>query len=373
MWKWIKRVFKWFFYTVVAIVIVGIVFLYTSPEFGGDHTSEDVSRYEKTGHYKEGQFQNLIKTELGFDFSKMGEIMGDFWKGNPNRQPNKGLPLIKQDSTFLEQNKAIPKLIWFGHSAFLMQLNGKNILLDPMFGEEPSPIPFVAEKRYGAALPIEISELPQIDYVFISHDHYDHLDYESIDQLKSKVKEFYVPIGVGAHLRSWGVEKNRIHELNWWDEEESEGLRIVFTPSRHFSGRGISDSKATLWGAWIIQSESQNIFFSGDGGYGDHFKEIGDKYGPFDIAMVECGQYNKNWSDIHMLPEQSAQASVDLKAKYAIPIHWGAFTLSLHDWDEPVKRIKKAADSLGVNLITPIIGESILLDSINVGYNIWWE
>lgn len=373
MWKWIKKLLKWTFYALALITIVLIVFINTSPEFGGDPTEADLARYEKTGHYKDGEFQNLVETKMDFSFSKMVEIFGDMWDGNTKRVPTMEIPVIFQDSLTLEKTKSQPKLIWFGHSAFLMQLEGKNILFDPMFGDVPSPIPFVAEPRYNNKLPIEIKKLPAVDIIFISHDHYDHLDYGSIELLKSKTKMFYVPIGVGVHLREWGVAESKIKEMNWWDEADENGLDIVFTPSRHFSGRGVTNGKSTLWGSWVVKNKSQNIFFSGDGGYANHFSKIGEKYGPFDVAMVECGQYNKNWKNIHMQPEESAQAAVDLKAKVAIPIHWGAFTLSLHDWYEPAVRIKAEADKLGLKVITPLIGETIDLTTMNVEFKEWWK
>jgi L-ascorbate metabolism protein UlaG (beta-lactamase superfamily) len=207
----------------------------------------------------------------------------------------------------------------------------------------------------------------------ISHDHYDHLDYGSIQKLKGKTKLFYVPLGVGAHFREWGVKPEQIVEFNWWEEESVEGLKFVFTPARHFSGRGLTNRFSTLWGSWVIQSKNENVFFSGDSGYGVHFKKIGDKFGPFDFAMIECGQYDEKWADIHMTPEESAQAGVDLKTKVAMPIHWGAFSLALHTWTDPVERIIKTAEELNLPLITPAIGDVVHLDStIQKTVNNWW-
>ena len=192
-------------------------------------------------------------------------------------------------------------------------------------------------------------------------------------KLEAKTKLFILPIGVGAHFREWGIDDSKIKEYNWWEEDSINGLFFAFTPSRHFSGRGLFNQNSTLWGSWVIKGENKTLFFSGDGGYDDHFNKIGEKYGPFDIALVECGQYNKHWKDIHMVPEESALAIKELNAKVGIPIHWGAFSLSTHEWNEPPVRIKRAADSLGVKIATPIIGEVMMLDSISVGYNPWWE
>lgn len=373
VWKLIKGLFKWTFILLFLFAIGVFVFMNTSAEFGGDHSDEDIRRYEKTGHYKEAVFFNPVETTRGFSWDVFVKTFKEYLKENPNRDPQVELPLVKQDSLKLEQTKNESKLIWFGHSAFLLQLDGKNILLDPMLGEAPSPVKWLSRKRYSKELPLAIAELPQIDFVFISHDHYDHLDLETIDLIKDKVGHFIVPIGVGAHFKSWDVPASKIHEFNWWEDGEVNGLEFAFTPTRHFSGRGITDANATLWGSWVIKGKDSRVFFSGDSGYGDHFKKIGDTYGPFDFALVECGQYNDNWKQIHMRPEESAQAVKDLNAKVGIPIHWGAFTLSLHDWFEPPVRIKKAADSLGVNVVTPVIGETIDLDSLNIRYNPWWE
>ncbi len=373
LWKWFKRLLKWFFLLLLFVIIIGIIFVNVSPEFGGDPTEEDIAKFEKSGHYSDGKFKNYHKTSRGFSWDVFWSTLKEYYKENPNRDPLFEVPFLNQDSLVLEKTRSEPKLIWFGHSAFLLQLDNKNILLDPMLGQAPSPIKWLSRSRYNKHIPLEIEELPAIDFVFISHDHYDHLDYETIEQIHPKVKQFILPYGVGAHFKYWGIPENKIHEYNWWDEDSIDGLNFAFTPTRHFSGRGLLNHNSTLWGSWVIKGENQKIFFSGDGGYDDHFATIGDKYGPFDIAMVECGQYNKNWKQIHMQPEESALAVKDLKAKFGIPIHWGAFTLSLHDWFEPPVRIKKAADSLGVNIITPEIGETINLNAINLNYNPWWD
>jgi L-ascorbate metabolism protein UlaG (beta-lactamase superfamily) len=242
-----------------------------------------------------------------------------------------------------------------------------------MFGLVPAPHPYLGKERFNSELPIEIENLPQIDAIILSHDHYDHLDYGSIMRLKDKTKIFYVPLGVGVHLESWGIPKERIVEMDWWEEQAFDSLNIIFAPARHFSGRGLSDRFKTLWGSWIVQGKNDNIYFSGDGGYGPHFKEIGEKYGPFDFAMMECGQYDLRWHNIHMLPEETARASKDLNAKLMMPIHWGAFNLALHSWTDPVVRVKAATDKLGMPMITPIIGDKVFYRK-EVNYRqSWWE
>ena len=372
-WKYFIKFFKWTFYIVIFLIIIGVSFLNLSPEFGGNPTDKDIERYQKTGHFEDGSFKNYRLTSMDYSFSQIVEIVGDYFDDSVQNIPKIPLLVMKQDSLFIEQTKQQAKLIWFGHSSFLLQLDGKNILLDPMFGEVPAPIDVAGQPRFFSDLPIAIEKLPAIDYVFISHDHYDHLDYESIKKLEAKTASFILPIGVGVHFREWGIEESKIHEYNWWDEDSLDGLKFIFTPARHFSGRGLFNQNSTLWGSWVIKGKYNTLFFSGDGGYDDHFQKIGEKYGPFDIAMIECGQYNKYWKDIHMIPEESAQAIKDLKAKVGVPIHWGAFSLSTHNWCESPVRIKKAADSIGVTIATPEIGEVMCIDSVIIDYNPWWE
>ena len=268
-------------------------------------------------------------------------------------------------------------MTWLGHSAFLLSIDNKKLLVDPMLSPIASPVSFAGIKRYKYSEDIMlhiIDEMPPIDAVFISHDHYDHLDYQSIVKLKSKVSHFFVPLGVSAHLIRWGVPIEKITELNWWEEMEYQGLTIALTPSRHFSGRGIFNRDTTLWGGWVILGKSTRLYASGDGGYGPHFKEIGKKYGPFDIALIEGGQYDRRWADIHMTPEQSVQANLDINGKNMILMHWGAFTLANHGWKEPIERVLIGAKKVEVNLITPKIGETVLLDSdLHIPSSAWWN
>lgn len=356
---------------IVLILVTGTLFINLSPEFGGDPTETDVAAFEKFDYYEDGSFQNLVSTSMDMSFSSIIELIGDQLEGTPNSAPDFEVPQLKVDSLALVKTKTLNKVIWFGHSAVLLQLGDKNILFDPMLGDVPAPHPLLGPGRYYDELPIEIEALPVIDYVFISHDHYDHLDMGSIEKLKAKTKQFYVPVGVGAHLKAWGVAEEKIHEMAWWDETTSENLFIAFTPSRHFSGRGLTRN-TTLWGSWVVKADSQNVYFSGDGGYGPHFKAIGEKYGPFDFAMLECGQYNEKWAQIHMMPEETAQAGLDLNAKAMMPIHWGAFTLALHSWSDPVVRVQAKAKELNLKMTTPKIGEPVFLDGLKYPIAEWW-
>jgi len=206
----------------------------------------------------------------------------------------------------------------------------------------------------------------------ISHDHYDHLDYWSITKLKDNVKKFYVPLGVAAHLKAWGVEEVKIVEMDWWEEVKFEELVFACAPARHFSGRGLTNKDSTLWCSWVVKGDNANIFFSGDTGYNEGFKKIGEKYGPFDLTLLECGQYNEGWAEIHMMPEQTVQAHIDLRGKLLMPIHWAAFKLSVHPWQEPVERLLAKANSLGVKVTTPKIGEPVILGR-TLPSSRWWE
>ena len=224
-----------------------------------------------------------------------------------------------------------------------------------------------------STLPIEAEDLPPIDAVLLSHDHYDHLDYPSILKLKEKVGHFFVPLGLGSHLKHWGLAESKITELDWWQEIQFFNLTFVCTPAQHFSGRGLSDRNKTLWASWVILTDKTRLFFSGDSGYFDGFTKIGNQYGPFDICLLECGQYNERWQEIHMMPEETLQAHLDLKGKILIPIHWGAFNLALHTWTEPPERLLKAARAHPEVIIsTPIIGQTVNL-SAPIPQTTWWR
>lgn len=371
LYKFFKRILLIIISLILVLIISGLIWHETSPQFGGEISELKNIKYKKTGHYKDGIFINKTTVNMDMPALKMVSIMIDFIKGNPNGQPNQNIDVLKIDSTTIAKNKLINQITWFGHSAILLELDENKILIDPMLGNVTSPTPMLGPERYSKELPITIDKLPFIDAVIISHDHYDHLDYESIQKLKKKVNHFYVPLGVDAHLIEWGIDTSKITALDWWETAKVNEVDLVFTPSRHFSGRGLEDRFSTLWGSWVLKGKKDNIFFSGDGGYGPHFKEIGDKHGPFDFSMIECGQYNKNWADIHMMPEESVQAAKDLKSSIMMPIHWGAFTLSLHDWTDPIERVIKAANDLEIPISTPMIGQPFNWKT-EVIISTWW-
>ncbi len=357
----------------LLVILIIVLFVYLSPEFGGTPSVEQKAIYIKSPNYKDGKFINREQVKLDMGLRDFGKSLAGYFGAPPNTKPGRDIPVEKLDSLDIAKYTGSTRLIWFGHSAFILQTNNKTILIDPMFGKVPAPHPMLGSDRFSKNLPIDVEKLPRIDAVLISHDHYDHLDYGSIQKLKGKVNMFFTPLGVGVHLQKWGVAKERIVELDWWQEVVHEDLVFRCTPAQHFSGRGLTDRAGTLWSSWIIQSETDNIFFSGDSGYGPHFKEIGDKYGPFDMAMIECGQYNEMWPDIHMFPEQTAQAGLDVRAKQIMPIHWGAFKLAMHPWTEPVERVTNRARELNLEVLTPRIGEPIPINGMEVSTSQWWK
>jgi L-ascorbate metabolism protein UlaG (beta-lactamase superfamily) len=253
----------------------------------------------------------------------------------------------------------------------LIRVAGKTIFIDPMMGPDTSPIaPFVAKRFTGSLLHI-LEQLPHVDAVLITHDHYDHLDMDSIDILMSKTDRFITALGVGRHLQRWNCPVSKIEEMDWWQETDLDGLKITFTQSRHSSGRAVSAQPCTLWGGWVIDSGKERVYFSGDGGYGQHFKEVGERLGPFDFGFMECGQYNEKWRVIHMHPDESVQAAIDAGVKQAMPVHWAGFTLAMHDWTEPVTQFMSHANAQNLSVATPQIGELQTISTCEL--NEWWK
>ncbi|MCP5061694.1 MAG: hypothetical protein GY936_04420 [Ignavibacteriae bacterium] len=297
--------------------------------------------------------------------------MWDFLFTDNDRKPKFELPTQKINfSQILNAKSNELKVTWVGHSSQIINIDGKIILTDPVYDNRTV---FMGPSRYNGDTPLNMEELPEIDLVVISHNHYDHLNSSTIEKIHPKVKQFIAPLIVGAELEKMGVPKEKIIELDWWEEVKLfENFLIALTPTQHFSGRGLFDRDETLWGSYVIQGPHHKIYFSGDSGYFEGFKEIGEKYGPFDYTFMECGAYNKKWHYVHMYPEETVQAHIDLKGNILHPIHWGTFDLALHAWYDPMLRVAKAADSLGVQLSTPIVGETILIDE-DLSTERWWE
>jgi len=253
-----------------------------------------------------------------------------------------------------------------------MRLNNSTILIDPMLGPNTTPIAPFPTKRFSEVTLSLIDSFPEIDLILMTHDHYDHLDFDSIQKLKLKTKKYFVALGLKRHLISWGVEADLITEFDWWDTFDFDAIQITFTPTRHFSGRGLSDRSKCLWGGWAFKTEHENIWFSGDGGYGMHFKTIGERLGPFDFAFMECGQYNEDWRSIHLFPDESVQAALDAQVKKAMPVHWGGFALSYqHAWTDPVNEFITHAKLNHFDYLVPKLGE--LFSASDVLTEEWWR
>ncbi len=287
------------------------------------------------------------------------------------RSPKEPIPIIPFDSTTWDEDDK-PKFIWYGHSVLLLKLNGKNILIDPMLGPNAAPVAPFAIKRFSENTLAIIDSPPQLDAILLTHDHYDHLDLASIKRLKGKTNKWLVALGVKRHLVKWNIPLEQIQEFDWWDKAELGSIKLTFTPSRHFSGRGISDRAKSLWGGWVFKTEDINVFWSGDGGEGPHFIEIGEKLGPFDWAFMENGQYNELWHAIHMYPEEAVREGINAQAKVLTPVHWAGFPLALHHWKDPIERFVSEAEKQAQSISTPRIGEIVnMTESPN--NEPWWE
>ncbi|MCW8826840.1 MAG: MBL fold metallo-hydrolase, partial [Gammaproteobacteria bacterium] len=287
-----------------------------------------------------------------------------------NRRPTQKLPEDHSSLKLLETKTDNVRFIWFGHSTILLEIDSKRIVIDPIFSNYSSPIPGIV-KRFQPPV-FDIDEIENIDIVLISHDHYDHLDHETIKKLKDRDIQYIVPLGVGAHLRYWGINKSRIIELDWWEETVVQNLKFTATPAQHFSGRALFNGNSTLWASWAVQGKEQNIYFGGDSGYSEHYKEIGDRLGPFDLTFLENGAYNLDWKFVHQLPEEGVQASIDLKSRAMIPIHWGMFDLAEHSWYDPIQRATKEANIKGVRIIAPKLGQ-LISTMHEYRQEAWWE
>ncbi|MES1225290.1 MAG: MBL fold metallo-hydrolase, partial [Bacteroidota bacterium] len=320
-------------------------------------------------NYKNGSFHNTNHTPVMAENSSIWKVLKAYTNKPKDIKPSIPVPFVKTNLHHLENDT--PVIVWFGHSSYLLRINGFNILVDPIFSNHASPFSFMV-KAYPGADAYSVEDMPDIDLLIQTHDHYDHLDYETIIGLQSKIKKVVTTLGTGAHFEFWGYDKAIITELDWWNTAAPlPGLELTATPGRHFSGRGFTRGK-TLWASFVLKTTTHSFFIGGDSGYDTHFKEIGDKYGPFDIAMLECGQYNAYWKYIHMMPEKTAQAAIDLKAKMLLPVHWAKFTLGLHPWNEPIKRVIKKAAELNLPVTTPVIGEPVIIGKSYPNTH-WWE
>jgi len=356
----------------LAIVLGIATILYMQqPQFGQVASGKRLERIKQSKNYHENAFVNLSHTPpLTEGYSMTGVMWDFFFKSIPDKKPSKTIPYIQTNLKTLPADSNI--VVWFGHSSYYMQLNGLKILVDPVFSGNASPLPgttraFDGSNTYG------VNDFPQIDYLLISHDHYDHLDYETIRALRDKVKKVICGLGVGAHFERWGYAPESISEHDWNETISiNPGFKIHTLPARHFSGRTFKRNN-TLWMAYLLETPDKKIFVGGDGGYDTHFTEIGKRFGSIDLAILENGQYNQAWHAIHCLPEEVAQAGKDLNAKRIMPVHSGKFSLALHSWDEPLNEISRFSKLQNIPLVTPVIGEVVWMDNEKQVFKEWWK
>jgi L-ascorbate metabolism protein UlaG (beta-lactamase superfamily) len=352
------------------IFLLVSVFLFTQihPVFGGKPSMESLEKIKKSPYFEGKKFTNITPVSVitKKNIKKEGKYP-HFSMLFPSKEKNPSQPLPSYP--FEKENITNNSFTWLGHSSILMNIQHTNIIIDPVF-HRASPIGIFGSP-FSIQHPFSQKDLPKIDIVLISHDHYDHLDYKSIQAFDNSISTYIVPLGVKAHLEKWGIESNRIQEIDWYETHTQDNIDFILTPSQHFSGRGLTNRYSTLWGGFIIQSLEQKIYISGDGGYSDEFKKIGKKFGPFDIAFIESGAYNTQWANMHMFPEESVQAGKDVQAKVIMPVHWAKFDLAPHQWKEPIERFVSAAKKEEIQITTPFIGETFFLK--NIPQHKWWE
>jgi L-ascorbate metabolism protein UlaG (beta-lactamase superfamily) len=338
---------------VIALLVVVVVADVWSA-LGTRPDAEKLGRLAKQSRFSDGRFHDTIP-----------RVEPDIWAatrrwiaGTEHSQPSSALPtLMRSRAEFVTPSASGLRITWFGHSSLLLELEGRRVLIDPVWGERCSPSSFTGPKRFHP-VPLPLEALPPLDAVVISHDHYDHLDYPTGMALTARNVPFVVPLGVGAHLEYWGIDPKLVRELDWWGETEVAGLKLVATPARHFSGRGLGNDR-TLWPGGAVLGAQTRAYYSGDTAMLEGFAEIGKRLGLFDATMIEVGAYDALWADVHLGPEQAVEAHRQVRGGVLFPVHWGTFDLALHTWVEPGERVLEAARRAEVRVVLPKPGQSI--------------
>ena len=359
-------------------ILVALVLLITlttmitvrQKKFGQSPRGERLERIKKSPNYRDGEFQNISKTTTITADKSRFQVMKDFMFREKTRvTPDGKIPVVKTDIKALNSNEDV--LLWFGHSSYFIRVNGKTFLIDPVFSDYASPFSFI-NKIFEGTNVYDAEDLPEIDYLIITHDHWDHLDYRTVMNLKPKIANIVSSLGVGQHFEYWGFDPSIITELDWYEGTELDnGWKLTATPARHFSGRGLKGNQ-TFWSSFVLKTPDYKLFLGGDGGYDSHFAEIGEKFGPFDLAILEQGQYDKNWNLIHTMPDQVFTVAKDLQAKKILPVHNSKFALANHPWDEPLNKINENHADLGIPVLTPKIGEPVFLRDSTQTFDKWW-
>ena len=360
----------WIFATVAVFLISINMYIRVAPQFGKRPDKQEMAAKAINSVYIDEKFQNQNKIPTLLPGS-YGKLMRLVFAKNPGRVPETPIPSVAPE--FGEKaGTGDVSVIWLGHSSVLIKIENTIMLTDPVFSKRASPVSFFGPKQFNYTISFTPENTPYPDIILISHDHFDHLDYRIIKRYYSGVKTFIVPLGIKSHLVRWGVPELSITELDWWDQKDyNKELSFIATPAQHFSGRQ-GQNNSSLWCSWVIRGENGNIFYCGDSGYSTHFREIGEKYGPFDLTLMESGAYGKYWPYIHMLPEESVRAYTDLRGKVLLPIHWGKFNLAFHSWKEPVERIWQEALKKGIDLVVPVPGQEYKL-GMGIEKSMWWK
>lgn len=359
-------------FSLLVVLLVGSGCLYLNqPQFGRLPKGERFDRISRSPNFKDGTFHNREPIpEIVEGGGGLGLWLKFLLRDGDGLTPPILLPVVKTDLKAFEPDADL--VVWLGHSSYFVQLGGKTILIDPVLSDHASPVSFSTRAFKGTTI-YTAEDMPDIDYLLISHDHWDHLDYDTVIALRSKIGHIVTGLGVGEHFARWEFPDEMVVEADWDTEVKLEdGLSIHVLPARHFSGR-LFDRNRTLWVSFALETPSRRIFYSGDSGYGSHFKQIGERFGGFDFVMLDSGQYNEAWRYVHMDPEQAAQAAEDLRAKSALPSHTGRFNISHHSWDEPFKRFVAAGAGKPYQIVTPRIGEAVDLGDPSPPFSHWWE
>ncbi|WP_116105124.1 MBL fold metallo-hydrolase [Lewinella sp. IMCC34191] len=353
-----------------GFLLVGALFL-RQEKLGARPRGKRLDRIRRSPHYRDGKFRNLTETPLLSEGHGWGDVLyRNYLKAKPRHHPTDPIPSVKTD--LLRLPTEVDTLVWFGHSSYFLQLAGRRILVDPVFSGNASPLPGTLKAFPGTDV-YTVADLPPIDYLFISHDHYDHLDYATIVGLRDKVGTVICGLGVGSHFERWGYPADKIVEKDWYEEFNlAGGITVHVEPARHFSGRGISSAN-TLWASYVLQTPARTVYLGGDSGYDRHYSEIGRKYGPIDLAILDNGQYDEAWREVHHLPEDVLLAARDLQARSIFPVHSSKFPLAAHAWDEPLRRITELNEASNFHLLTPMIGQRVDLGDGAQVQTHWWE
>lgn len=355
----------------VVVLAIATYFYVRQPQFGAIPEGPRLEQVQQSKHFVDGAFHNLVdKPTITKGYSIAGELWKTLFKDYPRRRPIDSLPSVKTDLKALPPDSNV--LVWFGHSSFFVQLDGVKILVDPVFSGKASPLPWGVTAYKGSDI-YTVADMPTIDYMLLSHDHYDHLDYETAMGLQAKVKHVICGIGAGAHYERWGYRLEQIIEKDWYEKVDVKpGFSIYTDNTHHASGRGFSQNKS-LWLSFLIQSPSRTLYYSGDGGYSDRFSKVAQQFPTIDWAIMECGQYDKAWQSVHELPEEVAQATTELRAKNLVTVHHSKFTLGKHPWDEPLEEIARLSQGKRYRLVTPMIGQLVLLNDSTQRFSQWWK